>query len=52
MGEAMTRKNTPAIRFYTRRGFCLGELSDGSGNEEREPDALYEWRRWQFTSTI
>lgn len=52
MGEAMTRKNTPAMRFYTRRGFCLVELSDGSGNEEREPDALYEWRRWQFTSTI
>jgi hypothetical protein len=39
------QKNTPAIRFYTCRGFRLVELSDGSGNEEREPDALYQWRR-------
>ena len=39
------QKNMPAIRFYTRRGFHLVELSDRSGNEEREPDALYEWRR-------
>ena len=38
-------QNMPAIRFYTRRGFSLVELSDGSRNEEREPDALYEWRR-------
>jgi hypothetical protein len=30
----------PAIRFYTCRGFHLVELSDGSANEEREPDAL------------
>jgi putative acetyltransferase len=35
----------PAIRFYSRRGFHLVELSNGSGNEEREPDALYQWRR-------
>jgi putative acetyltransferase len=39
------QKNTPAIRFYSRRGFRLVELGDGSGNEEGEPDALYEWRR-------
>jgi ribosomal protein S18 acetylase RimI-like enzyme len=39
------QKNTPAIRFYARRGFRLLELGDGSGNEEREPDALCEWRR-------
>jgi ribosomal protein S18 acetylase RimI-like enzyme len=39
------QKNTPAIGFYSRHGFRLVELSDGSGNEEREPDALYEWRR-------
>jgi putative acetyltransferase len=39
------QKNTRAISFYTRRGFRLVELNDGSGNEEREPDALYEWRR-------
>lgn len=39
------QKNTPAIGFYARRGFRLVELTDGSGNEESEPDALYEWRR-------
>jgi len=32
-------------RFNSRRGFHLVELRDGSGNAEREPDALYEWRR-------
>jgi hypothetical protein len=35
----------PAIRFDTRRGFHLVELSTASGNEAREPDALYQWRR-------
>ena len=39
------QRNEPAIRFYVRHGFRLVVLTDGSGNEEREPDALYEWRR-------
>jgi len=39
------QKNMPGVRFYTRRGFHRVELSDGSGNEELEPDALYQWRR-------
>lgn len=39
------QRNTPAIRFYEARGFRLVEQTDGSGNEEREPDVLYEWRR-------
>jgi putative acetyltransferase len=39
------QKNMPAIRFYTRGGFRLVELSDGSGNEERELDGLNQWRR-------
>jgi putative acetyltransferase len=38
------QKNVPATRFYEARGFRLLEQTDGSGNEEREPDALYEWR--------
>lgn len=38
------QKNEGARRFYERHGFHLVELTDGSGNEEREPDALYEWR--------
>ncbi len=38
------QRNTGARRFYERRGLRLLELTDGAGNEEREPDALYEWR--------
>jgi putative acetyltransferase len=36
--------NERARRFYERNGCRVLELTDGSGNEEREPDALYEWR--------
>jgi putative acetyltransferase len=39
------QRNLLARRFYERRGFVLIEETDGSGNEEREPDALYLWRR-------
>jgi len=39
------QKNVKAIQFYVRRGFRLVEMTDGRGNEEGEPDALYEWRR-------
>lgn len=35
--------NAGARRFYTRHGFTLAELTDGGGNEERQPDARYEW---------
>jgi ribosomal protein S18 acetylase RimI-like enzyme len=38
------QKNTRARKFYEAHGFRLVELTDGSGNEEKEPDALYEWR--------
>ena len=37
------QKNTGAIRFYERHGFHLVKLTDGAGNMEREPDALYRW---------
>ena len=37
------QRNEGARRFYERHGCRLLELTDGSGNEEREPDALYEW---------
>jgi ribosomal protein S18 acetylase RimI-like enzyme len=37
------QRNTIARRFYEARGVRLVRLSDGSGNEEREPDALYSW---------
>jgi ribosomal protein S18 acetylase RimI-like enzyme len=36
--------NERARRFYTRRGFVEVELTDGAGNEEREPDVRLEWR--------
>jgi GNAT superfamily N-acetyltransferase len=41
------QKNARARRFYEDRGFVLVKLTDGSGNEEKEPDALYEWRPLQ-----
>ena len=38
------QKNEGARRFYERHGFRLVKLTDGAGNMEKEPDALYEWR--------
>jgi putative acetyltransferase len=38
------QQNRQARDFYEHRGMRVVELTDGSGNEEREPDALYEWR--------
>jgi GNAT superfamily N-acetyltransferase len=38
------QKNAGARRFYERRGFLPVEETDGSRNEEREPDVRYEWR--------
>ncbi|MET9967541.1 GNAT family N-acetyltransferase [Streptomyces sp. NPDC006356] len=39
--------NRPAHRFYERHGFVAVEYTDGSGNEEREPDVRYVWRPGQ-----
>jgi GNAT superfamily N-acetyltransferase len=36
--------NQPARRFYERQGFQAVAFGDGSCNEERCPDILYEWR--------
>jgi ribosomal protein S18 acetylase RimI-like enzyme len=38
------QENARARRFYEARGCVVVELTDGAGNEEREPDARYEWR--------
>ncbi|MGW7195094.1 N-acetyltransferase family protein [Streptomyces chryseus] len=35
--------NEPAHRFYERHGFRAAERTDGSRNEEREPDVRYVW---------
>jgi GNAT superfamily N-acetyltransferase len=39
------QRNVQARRFYEARGFALIRETDGAGNEEREPDALYLWAR-------
>jgi GNAT superfamily N-acetyltransferase len=38
------QQNEGARRFYERHGLRLVRETDGAGNEERTPDALYEWR--------
>jgi putative acetyltransferase len=37
-------QNARARRFYEARGFEAVEFTDGSGNEERQPDVRYVWR--------
>jgi GNAT superfamily N-acetyltransferase len=37
------QRNLGAIAFYRARGLRLVRETDGSRNEEREPDALFEW---------
>jgi len=37
------QQNVGARRLYERHGFTLVGLADGSGNEEGEPEAFYEW---------
>lgn len=39
------QRNAGARRFYERRGFVVMKHTDGSGNEEHEPDVLYRWVR-------
>ena len=39
------QRNTEARRFYEARGFSPVDLTDGAGNEEKEPDVLYLWTR-------
>ena len=36
-------KNSNAAKFYESLGFAKIEETDGMGNEEKEPDALYRW---------
>ena len=39
------QRNHLARRFYETRGFVQVRLTDGTANEEHEPDALYKWNR-------
>lgn len=41
------QRNSAARRFYEKRGFVAVELTDGTRNEEREPDVRYLWRAEQ-----
>ena len=38
------QSNEPARDFYEKDGFRAVAFGDGTGNEEGEPDVLYEWR--------
>ena len=39
-----TRASELARQFYEKHGFVLADQTDGAGNEEGEPDALYVWK--------
>lgn len=39
------QRNQNARKFYEKHGFRLVAETDGSRNEEKEPDILYSWRR-------
>lgn len=39
------QRNAPARRFYEKHSFIAVAETDGSRNEEREPDIRYRWRR-------
>ena len=45
------QENARARRFYESRGFVAIAFGDGSGNEERRPDILYEWQPAHATGT-
>jgi putative acetyltransferase len=38
------QRNEAARRFYEKHGLVVVELTDGEANEEKTPDARYEWR--------
>jgi ribosomal protein S18 acetylase RimI-like enzyme len=44
------QQNAGARRFYERHGCTLIRETEGAQNEERAPDALYEWRPGAVTA--
>ena len=46
------QRNAGARRFYERNGFAAVEFTDGTGNEEREPDVRYERPVWSVTWSL
>lgn len=45
-------RNQNARRFYEWHGFTMTDESDGSQNEEGEPDVRYEWHRVNTTDRL
>jgi GNAT superfamily N-acetyltransferase len=43
-------RNARARRFYEARGFRASQFTDGTRNEEHEPDVLYTWLPSESTS--
>ena len=39
------QSNPAALRFYESKSFVAVQQTDGSANDEREPDILYRWDR-------
>ena len=46
------QRNAGARAFYEAKGFRCIKTTDGSSNEEREPDALYMWSRSRRISFV
>jgi GNAT superfamily N-acetyltransferase len=38
------QRNARARAFYEQHGWVLAELTDGQGNEQKEPEVRYFWR--------
>jgi putative acetyltransferase len=38
-------RNSASRRFYEKHGFSIVKRTDGTENEEREPDILFRWNR-------
>lgn len=42
------QENVRAQHFYEKHGFQIMQLRDASANEERRPDAVYEWSNFSL----
>jgi GNAT superfamily N-acetyltransferase len=45
------QKNALARQFYEAKGFVAIKETDGSENEEKEPDVLYLWSKSKISSS-
>ena len=42
-------RNHIALQFYEKQGFWVVKRTDGTGNEEKEPDLQLQWQRSLFS---